>query len=217
MAGTRYHCLWMMTSLLLAGCAVPSPEAPATDLGRLGFQPKAPEVDISRYDAPQQAGAFRLKGKLEVPDHDQVVFRYGLPGASDRRLDISLYPLPPGWHDLSAERIATGHYGQVRQAFADRASHRPNTVLRAMQERLRRNVAGDYTVAEGVLLEERGGGARLIVLEITALPEVFVKVTASAPEVDGQEQLEDTRTALTRFLEHQKKTTGSKQPAEQEG
>lgn len=217
MAGIRYCCLWMMTSLLLAGCAAPPPEAPAGDMGRLGFQPEVPKVDISRYQAPQQAGAFRLQGRLEVPDQNQVVFRYGLPGAADRRLDISLYPLPPGWHDLSAERIVSGHYGQVRQAFADRASRRPNTLLRAMQERLRRNVAGDFTVAEGVLLEEHKGVARLIVLEIAALPEVFVRVTASAPEVDGQEQLEDARTALTLFLEHQKKATGSEQPAEQEG
>lgn len=208
------HSAVWMALLLLAGCASAPPEQ---DLGRLGLQPEVPDVDISRFQAPENAGAFRLQGQLEVPDQDQVVFRYALPGAPDRRLDISVYPLPPGWHDLSAERIVSGHYGQVRQAFADRATHsHGKVVLRAMQEQLRRDVAGTHTVAEGVLLEESGASARLIVLEIATLPNVFVRVTASAPEAAGQEQLEDARIALTRFLEQQSGHAAStEQPTEQ--
>lgn len=197
----RRHALLPALLVLLGGCAGAPPDAP--NLGRLGLQPESPEVDISRYRAPEQAGAFQLQGHVQAPERDRVIFRYTLPEAPERQLDISLYPLPPGWHDLSQERIVSGHYGQARQAVADRSSRKPGTILRAMQEGLRRQVAGEFTVAEGAFLEEGPDQARLIILQIATLPRVFVRLTASAPEARGQEHLDDTRKVMAAFLRYQ--------------
>lgn len=199
----RKKTLGITLTLLISACATPPPER---NMGRLGLEPKVPEVDMGAYSAPDTAGAFELRGRMDVPDSQRTLFRYQLPGAPERKLDIALYPLPPGWHDLPEERVVSGHYGQVRQSFVDRARRRGNLHLRAMQERLRRDEASDRLVAEGVLLEESGDRARLIVLQIAALPKVFVRLTASAPEAVGQEQLEDARSALTAFLRHQQQS-----------
>lgn len=198
----QHHALLPALLILLGGCAGDPPDSP--NLGRLGLQPQSPTVDISQYRAPEEAGAYRLQGNVQAPDRERVIFRYTLPEAPERQLDISLYPLPPGWHDLTQERIVSGHYGQARQAVADRSSRKPGTILRAMQEGLRRQVAGEFTVAEGAFLEEGPDQARLIILQIATLPRVFVRLTASAPEARGQEHLDDARKVMAAFLEYQR-------------
>ena len=60
----------------------------------------AAEVDTSALPAPELlAGRFVLQGEINNPANQTRLLRYHWQENEQRKLDITIYPLPGGWGD----------------------------------------------------------------------------------------------------------------------
>jgi hypothetical protein len=194
------HTVWAAIVLLVSACqSGPDPEY----TGWIGRTPEGPDVALADYEPPRELGVFRFQGEMDFPDRDMRMFRYKNRDNADDKIDIALYPLPPGWSDLSGERAVAGHYGTVKQDLAERLTRRNNSSVEIMEEQIRSVKGANNPIAEGVFRETAENWTRTLVLQIAVRAPVFVRVTADYPQADGdsKDRLERIRSATRAFLE----------------
>lgn len=196
------HAVWAAIVLLLSACqSGPDPEY----TGWIGRTPDGPDVALADYEPPREVGVFRFQGEMDFPDRKMRMFRYENRENADDKIDVALYPLPPGWSDMSGERAVAGHYGTVKQDMAERLTRRNDSSVEIIAERMRSVEGTTHPVAEGVFRETAENWTRTLVLQVAMRAPVFVRVTADYPQDgDGEGRLERIRTATRAFLEHGK-------------
>lgn len=194
-------CLWTVAAaLVLTACTqqqVPPYREP------IGKTVKTPKVNLKQYHPPPTLGQWTFQGEMEFPGKELRVFRYHLTGNPEEKLDISIYPMPPGWSDLPPMRTVSGHYGEIRQLLVNRALKEGATKMEAVSEGLKVIDASDYPVAEGRLREDTAHGANMILLELTAAPPVFVRMSATLREKQAKAVEDGLLQDLNRFLKAQ--------------
>lgn len=198
------HAVWGIIVLLVSACQS-GPDAEYT--GWIGRTPEGPDVALDDYEPPKEVGIFRFQGEMDFPDRKMRMFRYQNPDNADDKIDVALYPLPPGWSDMSVERAVAGHYGTVKQDMAERLTRRNNSSVEVITEQLRSLEGVSNPVAEGIFRETAENWTRTLVLQVVMRDPVFVRITADYPQEDSDGQLERIRAATRAFLEHGKAPT----------
>ncbi len=197
------HALWGAIVLLVSACqSGPEPEY----TGWIGRTPEGPDVALADYEPPREVGLFRFQGEMDFPDRSMRMFRYENRANADDKIDVALYPLPPGWSDMSGERAVAGHYGTVKQDMAERLTRRNDSSVEIMEEQILSLAGAKNPVAEGVFRETADNWTRTLVLQVAMRAPVFVRVTADYSQENGgsEDRLERIRTATQAFLEQGK-------------
>ena len=189
--------------VLVSACqSTPEPEY----TGWIGRTPEGPDVALADYEPPRELGVFRFQGEMDFPDSKMRMFRYQNRDNADDKIDVALYPLPPGWSDMAGDRAVAGHYGTVKQDMAERLNRRNNSSVDVIAEQMRKIEGARNPVAEGVFRETTDKWTRTLVLEVAMRAPVFIRVTTDYPGQDGdrEKRLERIRTATRVFLEQGK-------------
>lgn len=184
---------------LLVACAA----QPVIEGGdRLPWRVPAAELDISALPAPQVlAGRFVLQGEINNPANQTRLLRYHWRENEQRKLDITLYPLPGGWEDLPAERMVAGHYGQIRQHLVERLMQPSGVIaVNITGETIEHDEAFSHPIVSGRLQQVFDRRSSITRVELTALPPMFVRIALSAPEDEDASLGDAVREALLDYL-----------------
>jgi hypothetical protein len=190
-----------LACLLLLGASACQPSEEPEYTGWIGRTPEGPEVSLDNYEPPQELGVFRLQGEMDFPERQMRMFRYQNPDNAGNKMDVALYPLPPGWSDMDDQRAVAGHYGTVKHDMAERLARRNDSRVTVISEKVRSPEGLSDAVAEGVFRETTEDWTRKLVVQISIRDPVFVRVTADYPKAEGDNRLERIRAATRAFLE----------------
>lgn len=152
----------------------------------VGYTIPAADVVISQWPAPITLGTFDFAGEIENPATQARILHYVHWDYPDCKLDISLYPLPGGWADMSRERLVAGHYGQIRQAIVHRALNRGADEINIENETMRYQVpqgTGQYPIARGIVQQRHGDTWAATEVTLTVVPPLLLSTRSTlAPE-----------------------------------
>lgn len=211
MPAGRAHLLMLPTlaatlaaTVLLGGC-----QAPAARLGTLPTLPSrtapaaaiphripGPPLNTNRFHAPAQLAGLTANGSISKPDgQGWKQWRYR---DADNLLKITLYALPGGWQSLSAKRIVSGHYGQLRQRKVNDIYHSRGQALNFVKER-RFNLNGRSTVISEMLINAAGEAPLYEVLLLSIDDDHFIRLELASRKPDTARLAQLAKRALTAF------------------
>lgn len=189
--------------LTLSGCLM-APDDPASDypsLDQIPMEIPPAETDLTAWQVPPHLGDYRFQGEATLEGQRTRILRYS--HAQDGTLiDLTLFPLPGGWDTMTPTRAVAGQYGQQRQQLIERALRHGAQEVQPLDESLLTVDGISYPVARGRLAQRYRSSTLTTLVQLTALPPVFVLATASVPpeQTDATEVLlGDALLALARL------------------
>ena len=200
--------LALSLALLLAACQGPAP-ATLPNLQAGGTLPRPVNA------APAQLDGYRMPARLAGLEGDGAISRPGEDGwrqwrfaDADTRLKVTLYGLPGGWQDLSATRIVSGHYGQLRQQRVNRVYNSRDQSIRVVGERLF-DLEGHVTASGAWLINRPGQRPLHETLLLTTGPGHFIRLEAASRQRDTTALLRLSKRALAEFRAGQRRVEDS--------
>lgn len=181
--------------LLIAACE--SREAP---MSQLPWQLDARQVALEELPAPSQLGEFELQGQMENPDAKIRVLRY-VHGDSELRMDISLYPMPPGWDGMDPERTIAGHYPQVQESVTRRALRQGASEVALVDSEMYTPEGAPYPILSSRLEQVfPSRDDRVALVELTGRMPILMYAVMILPEERLEQMPEAVHGALLAYL-----------------
>lgn len=176
----------LVISVLFAMTALSSCSGTQRTQGKtspVGYSIPAADVVISQWPAPMTLGTFDFSGEIENPVTQTRILHYIHWDYPDCKLDISLYPVPGGWADMSKERLVAGHYGQIRQAVVHRALNRGANEVSIEEETIgypdSPRSADQYPIARGIVQQRHGDTWTATEVTLTVVPPLLLSTGSS--------------------------------------
>lgn len=193
----HFHPWILILGILLGACA------PQQEIRREGLplQLSRDTVDMERWPAPERlAGQFIFQGEINNPASQTRLLRYSDIDDPDHKLDITLYPIPAGWHDLPPSRLLGGHYGQVRQHLAERLMVAGVREIRISDEQMATDDELDIVVVSSRLEQRFDDSSRINRVVLAAHETVFVRASLASPAEQDPETARILREAFRDYL-----------------
>lgn len=171
-----------LLALTLGGCLM-APDDQSRDypsLDQIPMEIPPAETDLATWQAPPQLGDYRLQGEATLEGQRTRILRYS-HARDESLIDVTLFPLPGGWDTMTPTRAVAGQYGQQRQRLIERALRHGAQEVEPQQEGLVTVDGISYPIATGRLAQRYSATTLTTLLQLTALPPVFVLATASVP------------------------------------
>lgn len=189
--------LTLLLSTLLYACA-----AERTVQGNgIPWQLPSEPVDMDRWPVPDTLGDhFEFQGEINNPSSQTRLLRYSAIDDPQRKLDITLYPIPAGWEDLPPSRVVGGHYGQVRQHLAERLMVPGVHEINISDEQMEADPQVGHVVASSRLEQVFDQHTRITRVVLAARPPLFVRAALAGPGDQDEALAAMLRGALRDYL-----------------
>src|SRR5690606_29698460 len=171
-----------LLTLALSGCLT-APDEHTGDypsLEQIPMEIPPADTDLGAWQAPPQLGDYRFQGEATLEGQRTRILRYS-HAQDDTLINLTLFPLPGGWDTMTPTRAVAGQYGQQRQQLIERALRHGAQEVQPMDESLVTVEGISYPVARGQLAQRYRSSTLTTLVQLTALPPVFVLATASVP------------------------------------
>ncbi len=170
-----------LLALALGGCLMaPDDASDYPSLDQIPMEIPPADTDLTAWQAPPQLGDYRFQGEATLEGQRTRILRYS-HAQNETLIDLTLFPLPGGWDTMTPTRAVAGQYGQQRQQLIERALRHGAQEVQPMDESLVTVEGISYPVARGQLAQRYRSSTLTTLVQLTALPPVFVLATASVP------------------------------------
>jgi len=192
-----------LLTLALSGCLT-APDEHTGDypsLEQIPMEIPPADTDLGAWQAPPQLGDYRFQGEATLEGQRTRILRYS-HAQDDTLINLTLFPLPGGWDTMTPTRAVAGQYGQQRQHLIERALRHGAQEVQPQEESLQAVNGISYPVATGRLAQRYSSTTLTTLVQLTALPPVFVLATASVPTAradDTEQLLRDALQAMARL------------------
>lgn len=178
----------LLLSALISACTA---ERNIESGDRISWQLPSQPLDMQAWPAPDNlAQRFVFQGEIDNPDSQTRLLRYSASDNPERKLDITLYPIPAGWEDLPPSRLLGGHYGQVRQHLVERLMLAGASEINVDEEQLEFDSELEQPVVSSRFEQIFDSQIRITRIAMTTHGPVFVRASLVLPD-DEAEQAHD--------------------------
>ncbi len=167
---------------------------------RLPWQLPSEEVVLEKLPAPAELGAFRYKGQMDNPEAEVRVLRYNHRDG-DHRLDITLYPMPPGWDTMEPRRVVSGLHSEVQGSMTQRALRRGAEEFTVQEHEFHPGKNNPYPVLSSRVKQAFEGKSRIAFVELSARKPILMHAIMSVPEDQAEGLGGAVHEALLAYLE----------------
>ena len=185
----------ILLSLIVAGC---QSDRPISALDAAPRTVKTPTHNLNLYSAPTSIAGYHLQGDIGTESQRTRLFRY-ISEDEKQAIEIAIYALPGGWEQMDNERQVAGHYGQIRQSFAERMVRSGAANITAEDESVSTDPQTGVTVAQARLVGEGGKAVQQHIILLRTADNLFVRLSMQ-PVLNAALDMQLAHVALNEFV-----------------
>lgn len=185
----------ILLSLIVAGC---QSDRPISALDAAPRTVKTPTLNLNLYSAPTSIAGYHLQGDIGTESQRTRLFRY-ISEDEKQAIEIAIYALPGGWEQMDNERQVAGHYGQIRQSFAERMVRSGAANITAEDESVSTDPQTGVTVAQARLVGEGGKAVQQHIILLRTADNLFVRLSMQ-PVLNAALDMQLAHVALNEFV-----------------
>ncbi|MDF1780288.1 MAG: hypothetical protein P1U67_03230 [Alcanivoracaceae bacterium] len=185
----------ILLSLFVAGC---QSDQPISALDAAPKHVKTPTLNLNLYAAPASISGYHLQGDIGTESQHTRLFRY-ISDDQKQAIEIAIYALPGGWEQMDNERQVAGHYGQIRQSFAERMVRSGAANVLAEDESINTDPQTGTTVAQARLVGNGGKTVQQHIILLRTSDNLFVRLSMQ-PVINAVADMQSAHTALREFV-----------------
>lgn len=194
----RLLTLALFLSIFISACTA---ERNIESGDRIGWQLPSQPLDMQAWPAPDNlAQRFVFQGEIDNPASQTRLLRYTASDNPERKLDITLYPIPAGWEDLPPSRLLGGHYGQVRQHLVERLMLAGAREINVDEEQLQLDSELEQPVVSSRFEQIFDSQIRVTRVAMTTHGPVFVRAALVVPKDEAELASEVLSNALRDYI-----------------